>query len=185
MAIRKRRCKKKKERRGEGGTGPHSFQRKEVFGGLGSKATPFQFMRNLLFGCRFPPRPPPALTPPLSQHLDQTQEGRWQEKMKGSIFEENTDTPKSICCWARPAGKSPSLTSPHRVGEVTFRRWSQLNTLLLWEDSSQAELLFVNTEQINSLICTICDSSHTRGFRHNKQKCWSRVPSPLVDFLSL
>jgi len=40
---------------GEGGeTGPHSFQRKEVFGGPGSKvfsATAFQSMRNLLLGC--------------------------------------------------------------------------------------------------------------------------------------
>ena len=35
------------------------------------------------------------------------------------------------------------------------------------------------------MICTICDSCHTRGFQLNKQQCWTWVPTLLADFLSL
>lgn len=60
-----------REQKKGGETKQHSFQRKEVFGGPGSKVfsvTAFQSMRNLLLTC-LSHHTPPALTALLSQHL--------------------------------------------------------------------------------------------------------------------
>lgn len=70
--------KEKGEERG-GGTGPHSFQRKEVFRGAWVKRDSISVHEKSALRLPFPPRPPPALTPLLSQHLDQTEEGRASE----------------------------------------------------------------------------------------------------------
>lgn len=68
---------------GGGETRPHSFQRKEVFGGPGSKVssvTVLQSMRNQLLTC-LSHHTPSALTGLLSQHFDKVVSGLVQYKL--------------------------------------------------------------------------------------------------------